>query len=78
MVGTQVTYQIIITNFCNNNVTDEKQIQQIKENIGQLPKILGKDLLENYCTNDMDNVQVEVISINYIEPEDLDSFITIE
>lgn len=72
MIGVTMKCEVEITMFSPKEITNEKDIMQVKENIGDFPQQMCDILYERLNCGENDSIQSEIMSIRYLNPEDVD------
>lgn len=72
MIGIDLNFKVNMTLFNDKNITDPKEQLSIKEGIGNMADEVSLTLREAFARHQLDAIGVELNSIDYIEPEDID------
>ena len=72
MIGVDLNFNIDMSLYTTKNITSESDILQVKEKIGKLPKVISELLFNELSRTPLDEVNTELLAVNYVEPEDIE------
>ena len=72
MIGVDLNFNVDMSLYTTKNITNESDILQVKEKIGKLPKVISELLFNELSRTPLDEVNTELLAVNYVEPEDIE------
>lgn len=78
MMGISAGFIVNLQLFCDHDITNEDEILEVKSQIKNLNDGIAKLIYETYARTDLDGVQVDLETIHYLEPEDVEEILSYE
>ena len=74
MVGVDVQLSINLKLFTPENISDKETQMIVRENMSDFAQNIGELIISEYGRTTLDNVDVEVEMIHYIDEDELDMY----
>lgn len=75
MVGVKTLYTIALTQISSEEVVSESNVAKVESNIDELPTSIAQTIYENHCIHELDSVDVQLDSVEYLEYDDLEKML---
>lgn len=75
--GVRVTFSLDTVFFADDIITSEKDKMKVKENVGKLSKDIKNILSEALLRTELDDLDVDIMSVEYIDEDTIDDYIRV-
>lgn len=77
MVGVEITYTVVITNFCDHDITTDEEKERLDKNIRSMADSIGDTLASEHLIHPLDSIDVTLETYEYIDKNDIALDLTI-
>lgn len=76
--GIQIGLNVDALLFSPQVITEQEDIQTLKENVGNIAKRVRELLMEEFKRTEMDDIVVETMLVTYIDDDNVEDYIQVE